>query len=176
MTDITSATGVSLAWTEYTPFGTPRAAAATSQAPLNPFRFSGEYQDPTTALYHLRARQYDPTTGRFTATDPLSPGIGEPVVGAYVYVANNPVRYTDPSGRESQAAGKSTGSCWGAQLAGALAIAGMGFVEFGLGVATVTMGPEIHGLLPLQIIDRALIGGNFAAIGTIIYFNSHPCP
>jgi hypothetical protein len=63
VTDITSATGTPLAWTEYTPFGAPRASAATSQAPVNPFRITGEYRDATTARYHLRARQYDPTTG-----------------------------------------------------------------------------------------------------------------
>ncbi|MBI2777378.1 MAG: RHS repeat-associated core domain-containing protein, partial [Chloroflexi bacterium] len=73
VTDITSATGASLAWTEYTPFGTIRPSGATSQAPVNPFRFTGEYRDSTTGLYHLRARAYDPTTGRFTAVDPVSP-------------------------------------------------------------------------------------------------------
>ena len=99
VTDVTSATGASLAWTEYTPFGAPRATAATSQAPVDLFRFTGEYRDGTTGLYHLRARQYDPSTGRFTAVDPISPGVGDPYVGAYGYVGNNPVRWTDPSGR-----------------------------------------------------------------------------
>ena len=82
VTDITSSAGVSLAWTEYQPFGLVRAAASTSQAPLNPFRFTGEYRDPTTGLDHLRARQYDPGTGRFTALDPVSPGVGDPYVSA----------------------------------------------------------------------------------------------
>ena len=98
VTDITSAVGTPLAWTEYTPFGAPRSSASTAQAPLNPFRFTGEYRDGTTGLYHLRARQYDPGTGRFLSTDPVSPGVGDPYVGAYVYVRNQPTLGTDPSG------------------------------------------------------------------------------
>jgi RHS repeat-associated protein len=85
VTDITSSSGTALAWTEYTPFGAPRASASTSQAPaVNPFRFTGEYRDSVTGLYHLRARQYDPGTGRFTALDPRSPAVGDPYVSAYV--------------------------------------------------------------------------------------------
>jgi RHS repeat-associated protein len=66
-------------------------------APPNPMRFTGEYLDPT-GLYHLRARQYDPSLGRFTATDPVSPAIHDPYVSAYAYVNNQPTVYVDPSG------------------------------------------------------------------------------
>lgn len=45
-----------------------------------------------TGLQYLRARYYDPQTGRFLSRDPL-PG-GHP----YAYAGNNPVRYVDPSG------------------------------------------------------------------------------
>ena len=79
MTDITSATGASLAWTEYTPFGTIRASGATSQAPTNLFRFIGEYRDGTTGLYHLRARQYDPTAGAAGAETFVTGGLAGPV-------------------------------------------------------------------------------------------------
>jgi RHS repeat-associated protein len=99
VSDVTSTSGVSLSWAEYTPYGAPRASASASQAPQNFFRFTGEYQDTSTALYHLRARQYDPASGRFLSVDPVSPALGDPYVGAYVYVGNNPVRYTDPSGQ-----------------------------------------------------------------------------
>ena len=78
MTDVTSSSGTSLWWMEYTPFGAPRASGSTSQAPVNLFRFTGEYADTVTALYHLRARQYDPATGRFLSPDPVSPTLGEP--------------------------------------------------------------------------------------------------
>ena len=47
---------------------------------------------PGSELYFLRARYYDPETGRFLGQDPLPAG------NLYAYVGNNPLRYTDPSG------------------------------------------------------------------------------
>ena len=35
----------------------------------NPFRYCGEYYDVETGTIYLRARYYDPTTGRFTQQD-----------------------------------------------------------------------------------------------------------
>ena len=35
----------------------------------NPFRYCGEYFDTATETYFLRARWYDPATGRFTQQD-----------------------------------------------------------------------------------------------------------
>jgi RHS repeat-associated protein len=84
----------------YEPFGsgiyaTPFSASANGIE--QPFRFTGEYLDHT-GLYSLRARDYDPTTGRFLQTDPLD--VAEPSTGqsTYVYGANNPLINTDPSG------------------------------------------------------------------------------
>lgn len=60
-------------------------------------KFTGEYQDPT-GLYHLRARQYDPGIGRFTASDPLPPRIMDSGISSYAYVRNMPTVFIDPSG------------------------------------------------------------------------------
>ncbi len=98
VSDVTSPGGTSLWWMEYTPFGAARASASTSQAPLNFFRFTGAYLDLASGLYHLRARAYDPATGRFLSTDPLAAPITSPALGSYVYVGNNPVTRVDPSG------------------------------------------------------------------------------
>jgi RHS repeat-associated protein len=50
----------------------------------------------TTSSYY-RARYYDQSTGRFTKEDPLRFGPGDP--NFYRYARNNPIYYTDPSGR-----------------------------------------------------------------------------
>jgi RHS repeat-associated protein len=98
VTDVTSAAGTSLAWTEYQPFGAVRTSGASADAPAVPFAYTGQYLDAT-GLYNLRAREYDPTSGRFTLTDPVSGSALDPYVSAYAYAGNNPVRFTDPSGR-----------------------------------------------------------------------------
>ena len=67
VTELTSATGASQRSWSYEPYGLVRTSTGTS--PTNFVNFTGEYQDPT-GLYHLRARQYDPVSGRFTRTDP----------------------------------------------------------------------------------------------------------
>ncbi len=100
--NLTSSSG-STRWTyAYEPFG----AVLTEQKsggnpPPNPMRFAGEYLDPT-ELYHLRARQYDPTIGRFLSPDPVEQGHGKPSIAPYVYVGSRPTVLIDPSGETFQ--------------------------------------------------------------------------
>jgi RHS repeat-associated protein len=97
--NLTNSTGVTQ-WTySYLPYGGVRTETKNqNQAPDNVLRFTGEVLDPT-GLYQLRARSYDPSTGRFVSLDPVAPGPTDPYVSAYAYVNGNPIRYTDPSGR-----------------------------------------------------------------------------
>src|SRR5919109_261689 len=98
--NLTSATGVTQ-WTyTYEPFGTTRTQTqgAGTTPPANLMRFTGELIDTDTGLYHLRARQYDPGTGRFLSTDPAMAMTLDPSVGAYVYVQNVPTMLVDPTG------------------------------------------------------------------------------
>jgi RHS repeat-associated protein len=134
--DVTDSAGASLAWTEYAPFGDVRAYAR-STAPFNPFGFTGEYQD-VTGTYHLRARQYDPDTGRFLSQDPASQPLSDPHSASYVYVRNMALNAVDPSGECIQqmalalfgppgavAGGVSTAVCFGlAALLGTAAVSG----------------------------------------------------
>ena len=94
---IISGTNVTVKTYDYDAFGNDRSAVAGD---TNPFRYCGEYFDTATETYFLRARWYDPATGRFTqqdaweyynTEDPLS-------LNLYVYCFGNPVRYVDPSG------------------------------------------------------------------------------
>jgi RHS repeat-associated protein len=63
------------------------------------FTFNGQEFDAASGFYNLRARQYDPLTGRFTSTDPF-PGTEDlPVtLHPYLYARNDPVNFSDPSG------------------------------------------------------------------------------
>jgi RHS repeat-associated protein len=83
-----------------------------------PFRFTGKRLDEETGLYYYGARYLDPQTSRWLSTDPAmgeyipAPGQGAdklPGMGGvfntvnlhvYHYAGNNPVKYTDPTGRK----------------------------------------------------------------------------
>jgi RHS repeat-associated protein len=96
--NVTSSTGATQ-WTyDYLPFGGQRTATKNAtKAPDNFLLFSGQYLD-TTSRYFLRARQYDPASGRFLSTDPATPSQQSPRLSSYAYTRNNPINATDPSG------------------------------------------------------------------------------
>ncbi|MGB7340931.1 MAG: RHS repeat-associated core domain-containing protein, partial [Phototrophicaceae bacterium] len=64
------------------------------------YLYTGQQFDPVyTELYNLRARQYDPSNGRFTSRDKWAYDYQNPFeLNRYVYTSNNPMTYTDPSG------------------------------------------------------------------------------
>jgi RHS repeat-associated protein len=81
----------------YAPFGELLAAQGNRSSAL---RYTGEQTDVDTGLVYLRARWYDSATGRFTTRDPFRGfAVFPQTQHLYVYVGNNPVNLTDPSGR-----------------------------------------------------------------------------
>lgn len=80
-----------LATYNYEVFGKLRTQTGTAPSDNDPL-FAGEQKDNETGNSYLRARYYDPGTGRFTTKDPL------PSLNPYTYVGNNPVNRTDPTG------------------------------------------------------------------------------
>lgn len=59
----------------------------------NPFGYRGEYTDSESGFVYLRARMYDPQTGRFINEDPIRDGLNW-----YVYCDNDPVNFLDSTG------------------------------------------------------------------------------
>jgi RHS repeat-associated protein len=96
--NLTSSSGATQ-WTwSYEPFGSIRTETkASGNQPDNFLKFTGEYLDPT-GLYHLRARQYDPVSGRFLHPDPVQADTLDPYNSSYVYAGNRPSVMVDPSG------------------------------------------------------------------------------
>jgi RHS repeat-associated protein len=99
VTDVTDASGAAQWKYEYEPYGSARTTTNVSgNAPLNVLRFNHQYLDAETSLYHLRARQYDVSIGRFLATDPLESGRTKALTGTYAYAEAQPTRLVDPLG------------------------------------------------------------------------------
>jgi RHS repeat-associated protein len=64
------------------------------------FLYSGEHFEVLTALQYLRARYYDPNTGRFNTLDPYSGNIGDPFsLHKYLYCSNDTINRNDPTGQ-----------------------------------------------------------------------------
>ena len=70
---------------------------ATGIGAKNSLRYRGYYYDTETGLYYLRARYYDPVTGRFINADNC---LYNSLHGfnLYAYCCNNPVMYADYTG------------------------------------------------------------------------------
>jgi RHS repeat-associated protein len=89
----TTNTGLPLDTFSYDPWGTPQGTAPPT------FGFTSELQDAGTGLVNLRARWYQPTSGRFTSRDPFAGFNEQPnTLHPYSYGANDPINQVDPSG------------------------------------------------------------------------------
>jgi RHS repeat-associated protein len=77
--------------TVYDASGNPLSASAVG----NRYCWQGREYSWNTGLYHFRARWYDPVTGRWLSNDPIGISGG---LNQYVFCANNPVNFRDPSG------------------------------------------------------------------------------
>ena len=105
---ITNANGVQIGIHSYYPFGSELNLSPNEQ-PSEMIKFTGHERDllasnPNT-LDYMHARFYNPTVGRFLSADPsldIEKTMRQPQMwNRYAYVMNNPLRYTDPDGRDT---------------------------------------------------------------------------
>ncbi len=80
----------------------PDAVAVPSTARLTSLGYSGEHFDARAQQQYLRARWYDPASGRFNRLDPFAGNMQDPQsLHKYAYVHGDPISNTDPSGEIS---------------------------------------------------------------------------
>jgi len=61
--------------------------------------YTGHTDDYESGLTYAQQRYYDPSIGRFLSVDPIGINVlNTRTINRYSYAANNPYRYTDPTG------------------------------------------------------------------------------
>jgi len=82
---------------------TTAAICATREASRSPSVYRGEQYDSDLGLYYLRARYYNPATGRFLSRDPEDGKAWIPAsLHKYLYANGDPINGRDPSGRDDE--------------------------------------------------------------------------
>lgn len=76
----------------YAPYG---LLEDSTEAVVNPLRYTAREYDAETQLYYYRARYYDPALARFISEDPAGQSAG---TNQYAYAADDPVNRRDPTG------------------------------------------------------------------------------
>jgi RHS repeat-associated protein len=106
---LTDDTGMVVNTYSYDPWGDVLFASETV---TNPMRYAGYYYDSATGLYYCWHRYYDPELRRFLTPDLVFGGsVYDPAcLNGYLYVLDNPVRLSDPTGLKPKA------SCFQSQI------------------------------------------------------------
>ncbi len=140
---------------EYQPFGQEKYV-------LNPNlqtdpSFTGQKYDIESGLYFYKSRYYNPKIARFIQPDSVNPDPGNSqAYNKYAYVANNPLKYVDPSGHSFWGWFKKlAGAFIGALVAVAITVATLG----ALGVAGATIGQLLANATLGQLVLAGAVGG-----------------
>ena len=93
---LTDATGAVTDTYDYDAWGNSMNVTGTT---ANVYRYRGEQFDGDLGLYYLRARYFNPLTGRFLSRDPEDVE-DPPSLHRYMYAAADPVDRADPTGMD----------------------------------------------------------------------------
>jgi RHS repeat-associated protein len=126
---------------------------AESGASGNNYLYTGQQFDSDASLYYLRARYYNPDTGRFLGQDPENGNLLNPVsLHRYLYAANDPVNFADPSGEDFTLAGFSFAQVISGGIRG---------IEYGFKLKKLCDVKGLAKVIPLAIGLRGWIGNRF---------------
>ena len=94
--NLTDSTGAITKSYTYNAFGVEKNI---DDSDTNAFRYCGEYYDAETGTIYLRARYYNPITGRFISRDSFAGSNNDPLsLNLYTYFHNNHISGTDSAG------------------------------------------------------------------------------
>jgi RHS repeat-associated protein len=93
--------GQVISYEEYYPYGNTsyQAGRSVAEVSLKRYRYTGKERDEETGLSYHGARYYALWLGRWTSCDPAGMVDG---VNLYSYTQNNPIKFTDSTGTETE--------------------------------------------------------------------------
>jgi RHS repeat-associated protein len=101
---ITNNAGAIVSTHDYYPFGEPMKSLSS----FNTHQFTGHERDAESGMDYMLARYYGGSIGRFLSVDPImnpTRSIRRPARwNRYTYVLDNPLRFVDPNGEETEVA------------------------------------------------------------------------
>jgi RHS repeat-associated protein len=138
----------------FSPFGVPLGESGGE-----PYGYTGEQWDASAGLVYLRARMYQPGTGRFLTSDPWFGDTLRPqTLNRYLYVTNNAVTLVDPSGLKLWR--KSTS--WVEQIIEEVYEAGQAHIHLEYSLPIGGWRPDILNSLTGEVFEiKPLVGGAF---------------
>jgi RHS repeat-associated protein len=161
---VTDASGTVVETLDYYPFGAPRLDNKASGYSGEKRKYIGQEYDGATSLSYLNARYYNGSQGQFISQDPVF--LGNPIaqdlknpqsLNSYSYAGNNPVTYSDPTGKCAE------DGCVGEAIVAGAAIGFVGgFVQQAISDA---LNRQLSS--PSQYLSSALRGG---AVGGSVAF------
>jgi len=158
---LTDDNGNVVATYDYDAFGAVRSQSGTA---TSSFTFDGEQTDPESGLVFLRARYYEPATGRFLGKDPAPLLVSATQgVNRYTFGGNNPIRITDPTGKFNALQvdyGALTTLGGVATLAGAVGVA-----TVGAALCTTGIGCAVTVVAAAYAANQAFVAGQQIAAG-----------
>jgi RHS repeat-associated protein len=94
---LSDAAGVVTDAYDFDAFGETQASTGGT---VNAYLYTGQQSEQGMGLYYLRARYYEPNTGRFLSRDPVTGSIFDPpAFHPYTYSRNDPMNRWDPHGK-----------------------------------------------------------------------------
>lgn len=146
LTGSTDETGVLLASLFYDAWGNVRATSGTWTA--GNYRYTGAELDPATGLYHMGARFYDPSIGRWLSEDPLQDNTFDPAsLNFYAYVNSNPAILVDQDGKMAAVGVLAIGLVipgLGEAILVAAGVAAVGYLAYTAGLTIMEMSETKH--------------------------------
>jgi RHS repeat-associated protein len=151
----TDSSGAQKAAYNYDAYGKIESSGTTEATHITTrFGYAGEWADPTTGLYNLRARWYDNNVGVLLSKDPLEDMTNSP----YSYGSANPLLYTDPSGNISVM----TPGIWSSPQTG-FGVAD----ETSFGISTQYLNDKMPGMI--DVCDGGFAIGKYGTLGVSLF-------